>query len=130
MQRNLKKQQKRLKREAKKKENQRPPNRWWAAIYCTHENMFIGISYAKIKIPFGQRYKVDAKDWLPFCCSFKTIQHVINLTQYSKGQQVVCPKCNHPVDFRLWRSSTKPELTEVEYDNENCVAQLPNTQTP
>lgn len=132
MERNIKKQQKRLKREIKKRnDKEKPRNRWWAAIYCTHENYFIGISYAPIKLVWGQGYKVDAKDWIiNNNCAFKTIQHVINLAHYSKGKQVLCSCCGYPVDFRLWRSATKPELVDIVYDNSTEINKLPDTQNP
>ncbi len=131
MERNIRKHQKRLKREAKKQaDNNKPKNRWWMSIYCPYENYFIGISYAPVKFVWGQGYKIDAKDWEPNICKFKTIKHVINMAQYSKGQEVMCPCCNHPVDFRLWRSAVKPELIEVVYDKTSSPNKLPDTQTP
>ncbi len=131
MERNLKKQQKRLKREAKKRlENNKPQNRWWMTIYCPYENFFIGVSYAPVKMVWGKGYKTDAKDWEPNICSFKTIQHVINLGQYTKGQEVMCSCCGHPVDFRLWRSCKKPELIDVVYDKSPSFIKFPDTQNP
>lgn len=119
MKRNWKKKLKALKREKKKAsmKSNRASNRYWPAIFCTGENIFIGISHEPMSFKYGApKYRVVDKHWQPHNCMFRSQEHIIDLSQYKVGDEVKCPKCGSKIDFRLWKSATKPYLVEVKKD--------------
>lgn len=133
MKRNLKLQQKRLKRERKKAKenlNKSAPNLYWPTIFCTHEKMFIGLSYNSTASKYEAKHKVvDESDWKPEVSIFRDEKYRIDFSKFEKDTEVCCPNCGKPVDFRIWISSKRPEFTEItKHDKEVDVDKLPDTQ--
>jgi hypothetical protein len=125
MQRHIKKQKKRLKREKMKGSSpNKRVNKYYPAIYCLEEKLFIGVSREAVPPRKAVGYKVNVKDWLPHNCNFRAREYIIDLRKHKEGDVINCPKCNKPVDFRLWMSSTKPLLVEVKNEKNN-IDQLP-----
>jgi len=117
MKREWKKKSKELERENKKHKKLlkklNSKNRRWPAIFCTREKIFIGVSYNTLKAQFGVIQKQVTKDqWYPEISKFRSEEYRIDFTKFKKGDLVLCPKCNGPVDFRVWLSATVPEFTK------------------
>lgn len=90
--------------------------RHYPVIYCPREDVVVGLSYKPMRFKanrFGKivpKYKVNKKHWLPQFCHFKSQEYVIDLREFKDGQEICCPKCGTPVDFRLFPSATSPKL--------------------
>jgi hypothetical protein len=130
MKRHIKKHLKALRRKEKNKYKDKfaKRNRYWYAIYCMGENLFIGVSYADVKTE-GGRVKVNAQQWLDEVCAWRDPKYRINMLKFAVGDTVHCPHCGSKVDFRLWASATKPQFMEVKPDvpKENTTEKLPDT---
>ena len=122
MRREWKKKLKELKRDkikkivSQKQENNRK-NYWWPTIYCLQEKLFVGISFETMKFKgFRPLCKVNKLHWMENNSRFRTPEHKIDMAQYKEGQMVHCAKCGGLVDFRLWKSATKPQFIDVKDD--------------
>lgn len=78
---------------------------YYPTIFCLKEEKTIGLSYVRIM----GKCKVNMAQWRDDNSKFLD-GYKIDMTQYSDGEQVICPKCGSPVDFRLYMSDTRPEL--------------------
>jgi hypothetical protein len=114
MKRNIKKHNKELKRKKKKHLQGKRislKNRWWPAIYCLKEEIFIGVSDECMKVIRGKpKLKVGHKEWEGIVSRFRSEEYKIDMTKFSDGDIVYCPKCGGQVDFRTWISAKKPEF--------------------
>lgn len=133
MQRNLKLQQKRLKREKKKAKDAiklSSPNLYWPTIFCTGEMIFIGLSYNFIrKKHLAHVRSVHEDDWKSGICDYRDPKYRIDFSKFKKDDEVICPNCGKPVDFRMWISATRPKFVEImRHDKKDYTDKLPDTQ--
>ena len=113
MKRHIKKHLKELKRRNKTKVNPKtsPKNRYWPAIYCLKEKVFIGVSNETMKVKKGRpKLRVGYKEWDSIIGRFRSELYRIDMTKFKDGDLVQCPFCGGRVDFRSWVSATKPEF--------------------
>lgn len=129
MKREWKKKLKSLKREKKKKADKlKPQNRYYPAIYCVKERLFIAWSEARIPVVGGRViYRVNWRHWTNDITHWREDKYIISMAKYSVGDVVKCPHCGHSVDFRLWLSCEKPKFMEISNDQETNIKELPNT---
>lgn len=132
MKRNLKIQQKKLKREKKKAKDAlrlSNPNLYWPTIFCTGEKMFIGLSYNSIRQKrIAANRSVHEDDWKQNVCEYRDPKYIIDFNKFKKDDEVTCPNCGKPVDFRMWISSKRPKFVEIIHDKEDNSDKLPDTQ--
>jgi len=102
----------------------------YPTIHCIKEKIIIGLSFKPVKLKSSKYGEVKSKDgvnikhWLPGICAFRSPDYEINFSKYAKGEKIYCPKCMSPVDFRLFPSSTVPQLEQYGYDKEDSVKKL------
>jgi hypothetical protein len=89
-------------------------NRYYPAMFCLGEGIYIGVSYRTMRFANGKPVdKVNSEYWLPENCKFRSKEHVIDLSNCVIGKEIRCNKCGSRIDFRLWLSSTRPELIDT-----------------
>ncbi len=95
-------------------------------IWCTGEELAIAVSrkIVHVKADTTGKYKIRGKDqvnftqWREWNSTFRE-GYEIDLSQCEAGEEVLCPKCGEPVDFRVFPASTPPVLTQVEFDEDD-----------
>lgn len=114
-------QKRQIKRKVKPKNN-RSKLRWYPTMFCTGENLYIGISQMAMKFKGDRwgnikpKYKIIVDHWKPDTCKFRSQEYVIDLSGYTVGLKVKCSKCGSDIDFRLFGSNTIPSMIEVQND--------------
>lgn len=129
MQRHIKKQLKKLKREKKNKNVSHATlkNKYWPAIFCVHENLFIAFSESTLKPRYGMgKYKIIDEHWKTGLVHFRDPKYVIDFKLVKDGQEVFCPNCKNKLDFRLWLSSVKPRFLDIVKVIENVEDSTPD----
>jgi len=120
-----KRSRKRLERKRKgKPKGKRPKMNWYPTMFCTGENLYIGVSQMSMKFKGDRwgnikpKYKIIVDHWKPDTCKFRSREHVIDLSGHAVGLKVKCSKCGSDIDFRLFGSNTIPSMIEVIHDKE------------
>lgn len=111
----------------RKKKVRRPPIkppkrklRYYPVIFCTGENIAIAVSFLDIRVKFNKnnvrksKEKVSSKHWITEGQSQFREGYEIDFNKLNVGYVVRCPKCKAEVDFRLFPSSTKPKMVDVQ----------------
>jgi len=93
-------------------------NKNYPVIYCLNEDIAIAVSYNKLTVKGDKFGRVVVKDIVDKSHWYLTVAvfrdgYYIDMTDYKDGDKVLCPKCNEPVDFRLFPSGTKPKLINI-----------------
>jgi len=95
-------------------------------IWCTGEEIAIAVSQkvVSVKRTTTGKYKIRNRDqvnysqWRDWNSKFRE-GYEIDFLQCVEGEEVLCPKCGEPVDFRVFPATKVPKLTEVKLDAED-----------
>ena len=78
---------------------------YWPMAFCIHENKAIAVSrikcHGKVKVHWNHFEPHNAK-FLP--------GYMFSLRDKKLGDQIFCPYCGRPLDFRMWMSDTEPDI--------------------
>lgn len=91
----------------------------WPILFCTEEDKVIGVSYHNIGVKQNACGKVRPKTknnkdhWMEWNSKFLS-GYRVDFNESKKGDIITCPACGAPVDFRLFPSTTRPNLSDPE----------------
>jgi len=91
---------------------------YFPLIMCIKEKIAIGVSKTPVKLKYSTGNMVKSKDkvilqhWKSDVAEFRE-GYFIDFTSKKNNTKIFCPKCGSYVDFRLFPSSTIPELGDV-----------------
>ena len=90
----------------------------WPIVYCTSEELCIGVSRVAIAVGVTSsgktkaKKKVDHTQWKHWNSTFRD-GYEIDMSLCKVGEEVRCPKCGELVDFRVFPAHKPPEMTSV-----------------
>lgn len=108
------------------------PTKYYPIIWCIKEKKAIGMSTLAMKFKadnFGRikpKHKVNIRHWRKGVCAFLSEEYEIDMRFRKKDEEILCPKCSSPVDFRLFPSSELPRFVKAN-DTEDNTEELPDS---
>ena len=95
-------------------------------IWCENEKIPIGLSHVRC----DKHVKVNWQQWTDELSEWMD-GYKLDLTQYSVGDEVLCPVCGKKVDFRFWMSDVMPHLVQkVKGETNDPIFNNPKSPKP